>query len=138
MNTETKMDHAEAVMVAHNAKPLRMSEVTSFATILDYHGEWVFGETTRESWLMDDGNRVSAFCTVDLSQLGGPKHRNIVVSPKDGVYGRLDVLGIDDTLSWKIIGHKATGWALVILEHSAIIGSRWVAYIDPTTIPAAP
>lgn len=135
--TETKVSHDEAVVVAHNAKPLRCSEITSFAEVLDYHGEWVFGETTRESWLMEDGNRISAFCSIDLSQLGGPKHRNIVVSIKPDIYDRLNVLGIDDTLSWKIIGHKSTGWALVVLEHSAIIGSRWVAYIDPATIPEA-
>lgn len=44
----------------------------------------------------------------------------------------------DDRLSWEIIEHSATGRALVLLQHGRIIGSHWVAYIDPATIPGRP
>lgn len=41
----------------------------------------------------------------------------------------------DDTLSFEIVEHES-GFALVILSHGYIIGSHWLAYIYPDTIPS--
>lgn len=46
-----------------------------------------------------------------------------------------DTIGIVDGLSFRLIQWNDRE-AVVILEHSCIIGSRWLAVIDPNTIPA--
>lgn len=44
-------------------------------------------------------------------------------------------IGIDDRMTYQLIQWDERK-ALFICQHSSIIGSRWVAVIDPSTIPA--
>jgi hypothetical protein len=85
-------------------------------------------------------NEIGPFCTVDLSQLGGPRHRGIAVRATDAVLEAVAprIVTPDDHLSFSIIGHAHTGRALVVLQHGYISGSHWLAEIDPASIPAYP
>jgi len=114
-------------------------DAESFSDVLEYIGEFVYDRDRNGPAVAHIGdNEISGFCTVDLSQVGGPHHRSIRVRPLaavlDAVRGR--IVTDDDRLSFRIIAHGSTGRALVILEHGHIIGSHWLAYIDPATIPA--
>lgn len=141
--------------------PILLPEIDSFSDLLEYVSEWDHetmshrdGVLPNESpRLVDERykpreigcNNVGPFCTVDLSQLGGIRSRSIAVRATDAVIEavapRIVTPGIvtpDDDLSFKIIGHKHDGRALVILQHGYISGSHWLAEIDPATIPTYP
>lgn len=140
------------------AQPLLLDDARSFDDVLIYEGAYhrdlahetitkapahslataFFGDTVSR-------NRIGSYCSVDLSQVGGERWRSISVSLTDeameALLGRL--VTTDDSISFKIIAHDRSqhgqpNRALVIAQHSQIIGSHYVAYIDPATIPAVP
>lgn len=89
------------------------------------------------------GNTVGPFCTVDARQIGGPAHRSIAVRATDATMEALAgrIVTPDDTLSFQVIVHQRDDMpprALVIAQHGYIIGSHWLAYVDPDTLPAYP
>lgn len=136
--------------------PVLLPDARSFADVLEYVSEWGRGTDTapryipeqtpeasaweQTSWRTRHGrNEIGPYCTVNLSQLGGPRHRGIAVRATDATMTAL-VLRIvtpDDTLSFELIGHS-DGRVLVVAKHSYISGSHWLARIDPQTIPAYP
>lgn len=146
---------------ADSYHPLLMPDADSFADVLEYLGEWqnppkhepdpepryIPAETPeataweRQAWTRhpDGRNRIGPYCTVDLAQLGGAAHRSMAVRATDAVLeavaGR--IVTPDDDLSFSIVAHETTGRALVVLSHGYIIGSHWLAYINPATIPPA-
>jgi hypothetical protein len=136
---ETRQTALEGI--AQSGRRLLLPDVTDFADVLEYLGEYQYRDRRGESatGAIIGGNIVSTFCSVDLSQLEGPKHRTIEVRPTELAVTAVAprIVTDDDRMAWKIIAHRDTGLALVILEHGQIIGSHWVAYIDPATIPAA-
>jgi hypothetical protein len=134
-------------------RPLLLPDARSFDEVLTYVREWEFEEFRKNPDLAPEprvigdeqeyrrkGNAVGPFCTIDLSQVGGKKHRSVAVVATDAtieaITGR--IVTPDDTLSFKLIAHKATNRVLVVAQHGYIIGSHYVAYIDPATIPAYP
>lgn len=82
-------------------------------------------------------NEVGPYCSLDLSQVGGPRHRGLAVRATDRTLEAIAprVVTPDDHLSFKVIGHRGTECALVVCEHGQIIGSHWLAYIYPESIP---
>lgn len=149
-------------------KPLHMPEARTFAEVLDYLGEWDHKTMThyagelpeghrrpepryipevspqataweRRAWRHDGRNEIGPYCSVDLSQLDGPRHRGIAVRATDATIAALTpaIVTPDDHISFEVIGHKGTGRALVTAQHGYIIGSIWLAYIDPASVPAA-
>lgn len=151
----------EGFQLAH---PLTMPDARSFDEVLTYHGEWDYTfmnrsskhfrpelmpasrywpETPVPSWRGDGDlvhNEIGSFCSVNMSQLGGPLHRSIAVTITDAALEsvRSRIVTDDDHMGLSVIGHAGTGRALIILNHGQIIGSHYLAYIDPTTIPAYP
>jgi hypothetical protein len=151
-------------------KPLLMPDARGFADVLEYVAEWdnetmshrsghlpadsprpeprYLPETTpeasaweKQAWRTTHGrNEIGPYCSVDLSQLGGPRHRSIAVRATDAVMQALAprVVTPDDHISFNLIGHGDRGRVLVIAQHSYIIGDHWLAYIDPATVPAYP
>jgi hypothetical protein len=144
-------------------KPLYMPEAKTFADVLEYHGEWnhswprhpetnatiapveprYIPETTpagtaweRSAWRSDGRNEIGPFATV---QPRGEKRRSIAVRATDATIAAMTpvIVTPDDHLSFEIIEH-ADGRALVLASHGYIIGSIWLAYIDPATIPPYP
>lgn len=87
-----------------------------------------------------DSNELGPYCSVDLSQLGGPRHRGIAIRATDAVVAALEprIVTPDDHLSFELIAHESTGRVLVIARHGYISGSHYLAIIDPDTIPAYP
>jgi len=79
-------------------------------------------------------NEIGPYCSVKL--LGS--RRSIAVTATDLVIETVAprIVTADDHLSFEIIEHADRDRALVILSHGHIIGSHWLAYIDPATIPA--
>lgn len=146
-------------------RPLLLPDVRDFAEVCEYVREWDHEHMTTSSntelvvhpryvpeetpaanewesrtWHTAHGwIAVGPFCSVDLSQLGGLR-RSIAVRATDAV---LEAVGSriatpTRSLSFKVIGHAGTKRALVILDHGYIIGSHYLAYVDPTTLPAYP
>lgn len=81
-------------------------------------------------------NEIGPFCSV---KSGGQRWYMDVVA-NDAVIAAVTprIVTPNDSLSFEIIEHARTGLALVILQHGYIIGSHWLAYIDPATIPYRP
>lgn len=145
-------------------RALLLPEARSFADVLGYLGEWDYETMSHEksnrpepryipeitppatqhersAWrTMHGRNEVGPFCTVDMSQIGGKAHRGIAVRATDATIEALAprIVTPDDTLSFQLIAHKGTKRVLVIASHGYILGSHWLAYIDPSTVPAYP
>lgn len=130
-------------------KPLLFPEVTDFTELLHVDGAWDFEtmnhrngyaqpatpkEITREGW----GKVVGRFCSVRI-----PGHRgHLVVTPTDQL---LDLIYADeseslnfaffDRVGFEAIYHESTDRVLIVASASGIIASRYLAYVDPTTVP---
>lgn len=131
-------------------RPLLLPGARSFADVLEYISEWDYETMSRGDAAPAPriirhapgaelrGNRVGPYAHVDMSQLGGVRSRGMAVRATDAtmevVRGR--IVTDDDHLSFKLIAHQSTGRVLVILDHGYIIGSHWLAYVDPATVPA--
>jgi hypothetical protein len=81
-------------------------------------------------------NKIGPFCTIDGHET---QRRSIAVTATelaiDAIAPRL--VTDDDRLSFAVHVH-ADGRALVVAQHSQIIGSHWLAFVDPATLPAYP
>lgn len=137
-NHETMSHHAGELPLRNNRPAARYLPACGAAA------EWVRGIADVGGLPADPPgarNEIGPYCSVDLSQLGGPRFRGIAVRATDAAMEAVSARGIvtpDDHLSFQVIGHQGTGRALVILSHGYISGSMWLAYIDPATIPAYP
>jgi hypothetical protein len=110
--------------------------------VLEYLGDWdqktmsaYAGEipATRPEPVIVDGNELGPFCTIEFP--GSRRSVAVRALPATVEAIRPRIVTPDDHLSFRIVGHKGTGRALVVAEHGYIIGSHWLAYIDPATIP---
>jgi hypothetical protein len=136
-----------------HTRPILLPDAQSFADVLEYVSEWDPTRPTppriirhgdvprgRQGYAAQQrGNEIGPYCSVDLSQLGGPRHRGIAVRATDATIAALrpQIVTPDDTLSFKLIGHS-DGRVLVVVQHGYIIGSHWLAFIAPETIPEYP
>lgn len=128
------------------SRPLLLPDALSFADVLEYLGEWDrFKDHEPEPRVIGieignrrKGNAIGPYCT--LERVHGVERRTIAVRATDATMNVLDdrIVTDDDTLSFRLIAHERSGRVLVILEHGYIIGSHYLAYIDPATIPAYP
>ncbi len=135
------------------ARPLLLPHARNFADVLEYVAEWNYETMSHRSGGLPvnhnrpapryigadprERNEVGPFCAVNMAQLGGRSHRGIAVRATDATIDAIAprIVTPDDHLSFSLIGHKSTGRVLVIAEHGYIIGSHWLAYIDPATVP---
>ena len=76
--------------------------------------------------------QLSSFCAVD----GRPGYQCLQVKPKQEVIDWIsdNMLRISDHLSFRVVIREG-GEALVVVSHSCIIGSRWLALIDADSVP---
>lgn len=91
----------------------------------------------------DDRNEIGPFGVIEYPH--GSRRRPIAARPTAATLEAIAARGLvtpDDHLSWRVIVHPARddrpSRALMILEHGAINGSLWLAYVDPETIPPYP
>lgn len=136
------------------ARPLLLPDARAFSDVLEYLGEWSHDrdyvkpepryipevtpeadEWERSAWRDDGRNQIGPFCWI--RRVKSIRMRSIAVRATDAVIDAVEprIVTPDDHLSFEVIEHESTGRALVILKHGYIIGSHWLAYIDPETIP---
>lgn len=129
------------------ARPLLMPDARDFDDVLEYVREWDYATMShtrgtvprpdlRPAPQMIERNEIGPYCSIRLA--GQRRSVAVVARPAvlDVVAPRIVTPG--DHLSFEIIEHADRNRALVVLQHNYIIGSHWLAYIDPSTIPAAP
>lgn len=142
-------------------RPLLLPDVRDFAEIATYVREWDFETMSHRNGVIPRPDLVPAEVPVGWSRFDGPvsdapRHPKCnVISPFCSVSNRRNGMAItvtdlvvdavknrlvtsDDRLGLKIVVHESNNRGLVILEHGYIIGSHWLAYIDPATIPPVP
>ena len=78
---------------------------------------------------------VSHFCaTRNL-----PKGRSLHVTPRatllDRIFSDSNDFAFFDRVSFEAIYHEKNNRVLITAQASGIIASRWLAYVDPTTVP---
>ena len=130
------------------SRPLLLPDVRTFGEVLTYVREWDYatmshrnGEVARPDLVpaprMIGENEIGPYCSINAN---GERYRGVAVIARDEVLEVVAprIVTPDDRLSFKVIEHVDNGRALVILEHNHIIGSHWLAYIDPASIPARP
>lgn len=134
------------------SRKLLLPDARSFSDVLEYVREWDSSTMSHHNGVVPrpelvpepakiGDNKVGPFCSVQIEGADGKRgRRSIAVQARQAVLDVVEprIVTPDDRLSFEIIEHKGTGRALVLLSHSYIIGSHWLAYIDPATIPAPP
>ena len=126
-------------------KPLLMPDARDFADVLTFVRTWDHRTMTHTSGVIPspelvpdpviiDGNEIGPFCSVTGP---GGKRWSLAVTPTpatvEAIAGQL--VTDDDRLSFQVIYHPNRDRCLIILEHGQIIGSRYLAYVDPATVP---
>lgn len=121
------------------------------AEVIEYLGEWDIvdvapaggaagGATRTIAGRLLAGNEIGPYCTIDLSQFGGPEHRAIAAVPTDATLDALRsrIVTDDDQLHFTLVGHAQTNRVLVIASHGKIVGGHWLAYVEADTLPPYP
>jgi hypothetical protein len=124
-----------------------MPDARVFSDVLEYVSEWdhaLMSHTSgklprpdlRPEPAMIGRNELGPFCSARL--LGGER-RSMAVRALPAVVDVIAprIVTDDDHLSFDIITHETNNRALVIASHGHIIGSHWLAYIDPQSLPGA-
>jgi len=118
--------------ILHHDKSYLLPDAVTFDELFTVIGEpqrWPFTPTIKDTM------KISSWIRFRDAAHGHPVEQ---VKPSPEVFNALRAnmldLGSRDEVSFEIIVHD-NGWALVIVEHSQIIGSRWIAYIDAATLP---
>jgi hypothetical protein len=129
---------------------LLMPGARRFEELFDTLGAWNYGSDIREEGMRLSRSRfVSTFCAVHLGLkrgtglVDGSQHLRVtptpdllaLLTPNQERFSRVDEFAFFDRISFEIIEHRSNGRALVIANASAIIASRWLAYIDPASVP---
>jgi hypothetical protein len=118
-------------------RPVLLPDARSFDDVLEYEGEWDYGNREVPFVAQIHGNEISPYCSI---RTGSGGYRGIKVRPRPGFYALVQdrIVTDSDRLSFEVVVHPERERALVILEHGHIIGSHWLAYVDAATIPAKP
>lgn len=125
-------------------KPLLLPDARRFEDVLEYIGEW------DTAWTMTleaqrrapeptvlNGNHLGPYCQTQ----GFPwRHRSLAVRPTEATVAVLGdrIVTDDDHMHFGLVLHTDRDRVLVTLSYGAIIGSIWLAYVDPSTIPPLP
>lgn len=141
--TGTKSEAERAAFIAYASsrevgRPLAFPGVRRFEELFPTSSPWVSPAGRDPGGVpMTPGKRGSASIGEYLSIR--PAYHGLRVKPSEDVvaYIRAHMLDSEwDTFHFQAVIHD-NGHALVIVSHGQIIGSRWLAYIDADTLPAA-
>lgn len=138
--------HEEALgTIDQSFHRILMPDAERLADVLEILGPYREQAATRFSpelkdWRTGRPFRVpyGPYCSIDLSQAGGPRWVSAAARPTDAAAAVLDgcVLGDElETISFSVIAHRGTGHSLVIASHNLIIGSHWLAYVVTDSVP---
>lgn len=125
-------------------RPLLLPDARSFADVLTAERAWDFAtmnhrngypqaDTPAEIKLDGLERVVSRFCSVRV-----PGRRNLQVTPTAATLElvRGDTFAFFDRVEFEAIYHEANDRVLIVASASSIIASRYIAYVDPATVPA--
>ena len=128
-------------------RPLLLPDVKDFNDLFTAVRPWDHATMSHRSGVVAQPDLVPAPRMIGDNELGPflsfrnvPGHRDHsgwAVIAKDVVVDAIAprIVTDDDRLSFAVIYHANYDRCLVIAEHGYIIGSHWLAYIDPSTIP---
>jgi hypothetical protein len=119
---------------------------TGFAGLFDSWKPWNRGEESPlvavvPSWDSDEPGRHGYTCALSpycLVKTAGGNYSGLSVKPAAAVvdYFKANVLRVaSDTLSFSIIV-RDNGTALILMQHSQIIGSHWLDIVPVDSLPA--
>lgn len=122
-------------------RPLLMPDARSFGDVLEYVRDWDHSTMSHYKGepgpghiedLEFEGNRITAFCSVRMDG-----RHSMAVRPTPALLAALSgqLLPIDDSLAFEVIHHETNNRCLILISHNQIIGSRYLAYVDPSTVP---
>ena len=117
------------------AKPLAFPGVKSFGELFTRAREWASKDLSARGTRAKRGGREANIIGGYLTVSGRGGHESMTVTPSPALVTWLseNMLALGDSISFEIV--VRSDGALVIAKHSKIIGSRWLAMIDPNTIP---
>jgi hypothetical protein len=128
-------------------RPLLFPDTHDFTELFTVERAWDFSTMnhrngkaqaeTPEEIRLSQSRVVDRFCSV--RNMNRP---HLMVTPTDALMERLrgdgetfDDFAFFDRIGFEVIYHAANGRALVIASANNIIASRYLAYVDPTTVP---
>jgi hypothetical protein len=120
--------HLESI-VGHT---IAFKEATSFADIFETAVPYVKGSANDQRRSIK-GKTVSSYCTVS----GGEQYRSFSVKPQQRVMDYIgeNMLDIAYDSIYFTVTIRDDGSALLAAQYNQIIGSRWLAIVDASTIP---
>ena len=100
---------------------------------------------TRQSWTVAEicnshgaALTIRSFCSVSDARKNAMYRNPMNVTPTQAVLDYLDVaLVVSGTISFKVVIRSAKE-ALIVAQYNEILGSRWLALVDPKTVPNFP
>lgn len=112
---------------------IRFKDVDDFAEIFDSF-TWNKEQAPVDTVIGKRNGRVGRITTY----ISMPDHKaGYVTLAPDKLASFHDALFQDLTLSFKAITHKDTGYTLLTMDYSEIIGGYWLAYVRTDTLPEA-
>lgn len=133
-------------------KPLLFPDVRDFADLFTAERPWDFATMNHRNGYaqpetpadlkrpapLDDHKIVGRFMSVRRV----PGAVNMLVTPTPLLLNRVwadESESLDfaffDRIGWEAIYHEANDRVLIVASASGIIASRWLAYVDPATVP---
>ena len=126
-------------------RPLLLPNVRDFGDLVTVHRLWDHRTMSHTSGVVPEPglvpdpvkigeNELGPFCSVNMRDRG---RWSLAVTAKPIVVDVIAprIVTEDDRLSFEVIYHPDRDRCLVIAEHNYIIGSHWLAYVDPATVP---
>lgn len=100
---------------------------------------------TRQSWTIAEicnshgaALTIRSFCSVNDARKNAMYRNPMNVTPSQAILDYLaGALVVSGTISFDVVIRSAKE-ALIVAQYSEIIGSRWLALVDPKTVPNFP
>lgn len=128
-------------MATGTSRPIAFPDVRDFAQLFTLTTKDAEGDIWRgEDYNVKTGKRFQTSCRIGpfcgISGKGGYRHLYVKASDAVLEYIKANTIfcGSRDAITFKIVV-RDDGEALVCADHNLILGSVWLALIDPSTIP---
>jgi hypothetical protein len=114
-------------------KPLAFPDVHDFHQLFTHVGPWSYSAKEQPPGVHSGGNVIGPFLTVSGRDTD---RRSYAVKPSAAVVSWLgsNLVVKGDRIYFEVIVRSPSS-ALVVAKHNKILGDRWLALIDPSTIP---
>jgi hypothetical protein len=121
---------------SYTAKPLAFPSVKSFGELFTHAQRWSSADLNARGTRLARGGREANTVSGYLTLSGQGRRESMKVTPSAKVLSYLseNMLALKDSLYFEV--HLRDDGALVVAKHNKIIGDRWLAMIDSSTIPS--